>query len=370
MLLSDAISGEIRQRTLEDLLVTPIRAVHIVLGKLLSRLLQVVLLLAISLPVLAVVRVFGGVPWDYVVSGLCITLSAAVFAGSLSLLCSILYRDAYHAVLAVAFWYVVLWGLDAFVLVILPRTSYIGNPAGAFLWSLTSPFHALHIRTQTTLAGPSPAGPYASLTLHCLTILLAATILLVLSARRVRRIPRVSTHGQADGWAGDATAQEADAWGPRWIQPRQGIRRVKGSPIVWKDLGAPLFQTPNQALLHVGLWLAVGGLAFVAVILAKPSVYGSFFIPILIVQWVFIIRLGVAASGCITREKEARTWPVLLATPLDDREIHPRQGPRGSAQESLVVDSLAGSFSAGLSIRTARRTGSAPSGSLRGFADC
>ena len=156
VLLSDAISGEIRRRTLEDLLVTPIRAIHVVLGKLLSRLLQVVLLLAISLPVLTVVRVLGGVPWDYVVSGLCVTLSATVFAGSLSLLCSILYRDASHAVLAVAFWYVVLWGLDAFVLIVLPRTSYLGNPAGAFLWSLVSPFHALHIRTQTMLRGHLP----------------------------------------------------------------------------------------------------------------------------------------------------------------------------------------------------------------------
>ena len=325
VLLSDAISGEIRRRTLEDLLVTPIRAIHVVLGKLLSRLLQVVLLLAISLPVLTVVRVLGGVPWDYVVSGLCVTLSATVFAGSLSLLCSILYRDAYHAVLAVAFWYVVLWGLDAFVLIVLPRTSYLGNPAGAFLWSLASPFHALHIRTQTMLTGPSPASPYVPVTLHCLTILLAATILLVLSARRVRRIPCASTHAQVDAW-------EA----ARGIQPNRTIRHVKGSPIVWKDRETPLFQTRNQALLHVGLWLAVGGLVLVALLLAKPAVYGSFFIPILIVQWVFIIRLGVAAAGCITREKEARTWPILLATPLDDGEIIQGKA-RGALRRNLSL---------------------------------
>jgi ABC-type transport system involved in multi-copper enzyme maturation permease subunit len=110
VLLSDAISSEIRRRTLESLLVTPVGAAHIVLGKLLSRLVQLMLLLAISLPVLALVRVFGGVPWDYVVAGICITLSGSVFAGSLSLLCSITNRHAHQAVLAVVVWYLVVLG--------------------------------------------------------------------------------------------------------------------------------------------------------------------------------------------------------------------------------------------------------------------
>ena len=322
VLLSDAISGEIRQRTLEDLLVTPIRATHIVLGKLLSRLLLLVLLLAISLPVLAVVRVFGGVPWDYIVSGLCITLAASIFAGSLSLLCSILYRHAYRAVLAVGLSYLMLWGFDALVLLISPRTSFVGNHTGAFLGSLISPFHALFVRTRIVLGSPFPANPYASLALHCLTILLAAAIVLVLAARRVRRITLAVPQGQADGGPGDATTQPADLWTAlRLAREGQAIRRVKGSPIVWKDLSAPLFLTRNQALLELGLWLMAGALALGVVTLAKPATYGSFFFPIVILQWVFIARLAISATGAITREKEARTWPILLTTPLDDGEI-------------------------------------------------
>jgi len=46
---------------------------QIVAGKLLSKLWQKLILLAISLPLLAVVRVFGGVPWDYVLSSLAVT---------------------------------------------------------------------------------------------------------------------------------------------------------------------------------------------------------------------------------------------------------------------------------------------------------
>jgi len=96
-LLSDAIGSEARRRTLDGILVAPMGGLYLVLGKLASRLLQIVLLLSLSLPLLAVVRVLGGVSWSYVVSGLCITLTAVLFAGSLSLLASTTSRKAYRA---------------------------------------------------------------------------------------------------------------------------------------------------------------------------------------------------------------------------------------------------------------------------------
>jgi len=85
IMLSTSINDEVDRGTLNTLMTTPITSFQIVMGKLLSKLLQIILLLAISLPLLALVRVFGGVPWDYVVSSLCITLSAVIFAGSVSL---------------------------------------------------------------------------------------------------------------------------------------------------------------------------------------------------------------------------------------------------------------------------------------------
>jgi ABC-2 type transport system permease protein len=78
IMLSTSISDEIYNRTLGVLMTTPISSFQIVMGKLFSKLLQVMLLLAISLPLLAIVRVFGGVPWNYVVSSLCITLTTVI----------------------------------------------------------------------------------------------------------------------------------------------------------------------------------------------------------------------------------------------------------------------------------------------------
>jgi len=68
VMLSTSINDEVYNRTLGVLMTTPITSFQIVMGKLLSKLLQLILFLAISLPLLAIVRIFGGVPWDYVVS--------------------------------------------------------------------------------------------------------------------------------------------------------------------------------------------------------------------------------------------------------------------------------------------------------------
>ena len=81
ILLSTAISEEIYHKTLGVLMTTPITAVQIVMGKLLSRLWQLMLLLGISLPVLAMVRVFGGIPWGFLATGLSLTLCTVLFVG-------------------------------------------------------------------------------------------------------------------------------------------------------------------------------------------------------------------------------------------------------------------------------------------------
>ena len=70
VMLSNSISDEIYHKTLGVLITTPITSTQIVIGKLLSKLLQIILLLAISLPLLAIIRIFGGVPWNFIISSL------------------------------------------------------------------------------------------------------------------------------------------------------------------------------------------------------------------------------------------------------------------------------------------------------------
>jgi ABC-type transport system involved in multi-copper enzyme maturation permease subunit len=85
---SGSISLEREKQTLELLIATPISSVAIVVGKLLSALVYVFLLIAASIPLMAVVFVYGGVGPEDVLRGYIVLVTAALAFGSFGLLCS------------------------------------------------------------------------------------------------------------------------------------------------------------------------------------------------------------------------------------------------------------------------------------------
>jgi ABC-type transport system involved in multi-copper enzyme maturation permease subunit len=99
VLLSTSVSDEVYHRTLPALLSTPLSNLQILLGKLGSKMLHLVSLLLISVPLLGLLRVFGGVPWGYVIASTCITLTAGLLAACVSMFYSVLFRRAYSSIL-------------------------------------------------------------------------------------------------------------------------------------------------------------------------------------------------------------------------------------------------------------------------------
>lgn len=102
-----AISLEREKQTLDLLVVTPISSPAIVLGKLVSALAYLFLLIVSSIPLMAIVFVFGGVAPDDVVRGYVVLVATAVGLGSVGLFFSALARRTqaatvltYFAVLA------------------------------------------------------------------------------------------------------------------------------------------------------------------------------------------------------------------------------------------------------------------------------
>jgi ABC-type transport system involved in multi-copper enzyme maturation permease subunit len=83
-----AISLEREKQTLELLVTTPIPSVAIVVGKLLSALVYLFLLIAASIPLMAVVFVFGGVAPEDVLRGYIVLLATAIGLGSFGIFCS------------------------------------------------------------------------------------------------------------------------------------------------------------------------------------------------------------------------------------------------------------------------------------------
>jgi ABC-type transport system involved in multi-copper enzyme maturation permease subunit len=91
-LVGGAISGERERQTLDLLMVTPVRPLRIVIGKLFSSLLYVLFLAAAAIPLFSIVFVLGGVSLGQVVAVMVVTVVTALALGSLAMLCSAAMR--------------------------------------------------------------------------------------------------------------------------------------------------------------------------------------------------------------------------------------------------------------------------------------
>ena len=190
LMLSTAISDEIYHKTLGVLMTTPISSFQIVFSKLLSKLFQLLLIVAISLPILSIVRVFGGVPWDCVLSSLCITLTAAIFAGSMSLFFSIYSRQSHFVIGRTLSMFFVLYALPLIVFFIL-RNIFGGNNqqyinlSGRILYFI-NPFIQMGTITNNMIS-PARVSGLGIWVWHCITMLGLSVIILILSGFCVRK---------------------------------------------------------------------------------------------------------------------------------------------------------------------------------------
>src|SRR4029079_10967376 len=87
-----AISSEREHQTLDLLAVTPISSLAIVLGKLFSALAWVFVLILASIPITALVFVFGGVAPDDVIRGYAVLFATVIGLGSVGIFFSALTR--------------------------------------------------------------------------------------------------------------------------------------------------------------------------------------------------------------------------------------------------------------------------------------
>ncbi len=332
IMLSTAISDEIYNKTLGILMTTPINSFQIVMGKLFSKLLQLLLLLGMSLPLLGIVRVFGGVPWDFVVSSLCITITAVIFAASVSLYHSIGSRRAYAVILKTFVTGLLLFILVPTITVYLLRNWIGENPEIAAKLGIAAmhahPFFAMSFNYAMMVSpmGMGAGAPTFYWWAHCLTMLALSALVLCACVSRVRKVGL----RQATGSAGEfpsrrkarAAARKSKGKPIRDPAPRR-IRAVKGSPVIWKELRAPVLRGGRISGM-IGASVAIIALLITYVICAREdcldtetsqTVYVHLFV---LLGMLFSVILGATS---ITAEKESRCWPILLGTPLSDWHV-------------------------------------------------
>ncbi len=330
VMLSTSISDEIYNRTLGLLMTTPINSFQIVMGKLFSKLLQIILLLAISLPLLATVRVFGGVPWDYVISSICITLTAIIFAGVLSLYFSISGRRAYAVILKTLFTLGTIYLFIPIMVFLISQSlaPVISQPLMyLFIVMLPNPFVIMEYNTMAMMS-PGTGGiiPIQLLwPLHCGVMLGASVLLIAWSMRIVRRVALRQAAGQLDPTAKNKHKLKKKLSLKTAISHGQSglIRHVKGSPVVWKELRAPIIQGGRKKNI-IGLVITIIALLITYAVNMKEKLLDEDFAHVaytLIFVILGLITNIVLSATTITTEKETRSWPILLATSMGDWQI-------------------------------------------------
>lgn len=348
VMLSTSISNEIHHKTLGLLMTTPITSFQIICGKLLSTTVQLFLLLAISFPLLAILRVFGGVPWDYVISSFCITATSVLFAAALSLYFSIGSRYAYVVILRTVFVLGILYFFIPVLIVMIIVYIYyytlqtlppFSNPDIFERASIFNPFLTMSLNTSSVFIPANVLGA-ANWTLHCLVMLFLASLVIARSVKVVRRVALRQATGQLDysrPMKNEKQERISAFSGGRHIANRwfsakeQGhikkdfspIREVKGEALVWKEKAMPLVEGGKRKVI------AAAAAAIIALFISYYSnlrghtledSFSHIGYSLVFVMLGLITNIAFSATS-ITSEKESASWPILLATPLTDRQI-------------------------------------------------
>ncbi len=313
-MVAGTVSEEKERRTIEYLLVTDLRNHEIVLGKLAARLLQLIVLLAVGWPVLALLMLLGGVAMENVLAMFAITGSTVLAVASLSIWNSVQARRGRDAVMRVF-----LIGLALLFLPwIISVNSYLGSPNVAALEPIleqflaANPFEALSESLDQAGTNWDPVWALirnqAVLTIPCVA----------LAVWQVRPVYLRQAFG--------ATRRERRHMFRLW-RPELG-----DSPVLWKELFA---ERPLATLGVTGLiaqWLLCLGVLVPAVVIFlrdyrnnQRTSFSDLHIYVLIVGTLVgclaLLMVAVRAAGSVTSERERQTWDVLLSTPLEPWEI-------------------------------------------------
>jgi ABC-type transport system involved in multi-copper enzyme maturation permease subunit len=336
-LVAGAIADEKRRKTLHYLLASRLTGPEIVLGKLLVRMLYMGVLLGVSLPVMSMLVLFGGIDPGLVLLACAGLFSTAWFLAALSIWVSTIARRPRDALF-------ITFGLEALWLIVPPAVRpnvWSAMPAGdALTWladwvGASGPVFAARDLFLSLVLGTPWTKWEESLCWMIALQAAAGVIFALLAAVQLRPIFK-----RQDG----AVAR------PRGLRTMLARRRVRAHPplgdrpMAWKELhtggargfarfvGWMLTLILGGLLLYYGVWYALW--AFVEVwehgyrVFGRPAFGQSrrdflnfleWVIPLIYVFSAVIIAGGAAAS--ITSEHEDDTWVSLTATDLTGREI-------------------------------------------------
>ena len=136
---ASSISGERERQTFDIMMTTGMTPFSVVTGKVMTAIVQSMLFIAASLPIMALSFVVGGMSWSYLFWFFAIALLISIFSASIGILCSSLCKKSVSAVIMSYVFYLIFFigTLVPFILYEIYRIDYWYN--GSVLTLLINP---------------------------------------------------------------------------------------------------------------------------------------------------------------------------------------------------------------------------------------
>ena len=324
VLTSTSISSERLGKTLPVLLMTPITSWQIISGKLFSRLLIALLLIGLSLPVLAVVRLLGGVEVEQMLAVVCLCALFALSSAALGLFYSTLLNRAYSVILLSYATMLLIYLFAPFFTALLSVPNNGPNTRQVVARAVFNP-----VMNVALLATPDRPMMLAVGWIPCAVVQILLTIsLLGASAMVLRRYARRA--GQSRPGVGNGMSRTTGNPPPTThnhppttdhLTLPGPVRAVRDNPVLWREMRQPQVSGRRAVWGFIAMAMLLG-LSYFS--FARINVLHEKGIPIGY-AWVFHslywLLVAVMSATAIAQEKESDTWTVLLVTPLTARAI-------------------------------------------------
>ena len=234
---------------------------------------------------------------------------------------SILFKRAYVVIIVTSLTLGMFFGISSIVSGIISKLFRRGfNFAGArYLHFNINPFELLDMISQEMMNPGGRTRIGLMWIIYCYLVLTASLVLLFLSALIVRSIARASALGQKSIFERilnrNKTYDINSTGSPKKISHGK-IRHVYGSPVIWKEM---ISRYSSKQKLFVSIVISTEVIMIIAMYLFPfiASEYGydeTHMIYLAMFMGLSIISTAIFSTSCISSEKEAQTWPLLLMT--------------------------------------------------------